>query len=52
MLIVRGIGLVCAGEIVCVVGVNGIGVGRVFVVGGHLLGCHKGNEMWCRLFVW
>ena len=32
---VRGIGLVFAGRILCVVGVDGSSVGRVFVVGGH-----------------
>ena len=32
---VRGIGFVCAGMIVCVIGVNVSRVGRVIVVGGH-----------------
>ena len=32
---VRGIGLVFAGGIVCLVSVDGSGAGRVVVVGGH-----------------
>jgi hypothetical protein len=50
---VRRIGLVFAGRIVCVVGVNGSRVGRVFVVGGHTdvvrgMSCGAGCLCVCR----
>jgi hypothetical protein len=51
---VRGIGFVCAGGIVCVVGVNGSRLGRVIVVSGHAdvvrgMSCGAGCLYVCRV---
>ena len=48
---VRGIGLICAGRVVGVIGVNGGGVGRFVVVGGYADvvqcgGCSAGGSLY------
>ena len=35
ILYIQGIGLICAGRVVGVIRVNGCGVGRIIMVGGH-----------------